>query len=155
MNVPLPDLELRTSAASYKLIGGILGPVIVLCASVAIAKEPELWWFAIAIGLMLAFAMIIFRSTKLALTDELLDYRCLFVRKTVPLVDIVKAKFLLGFSGYKPFMRIEVKTRGGNGEKEIIINVAWFETSQIRKLIQILDAKLAAMPLQSKNSGHQ
>lgn len=155
MDTGFSGLELRTSSSFYMLIGGILAPIVVLGIFTAITKDPSFWWLTLIIGLMLAMAMIVLWSAKLELTDEKLDYRCLFIRTTVALVDIAEAKSLMNFSGYKPFMRIEMQVRGESGEKEILMNVAWFERSQTRKLMQALDAKLAAMPQPSKKSGRQ
>lgn len=143
--VKLP-LVLQTTKVLFALVGGILGAVFVLGVVVAITKpEAGAWPAPLMSGCLLALAVGSLRSAKLVLTEDAIHYRFFLKRTDVPLADIADAKFVIGFSGYKPFQRLVVKTRKESGNKEIIINVGWFDPPKIKQWVKGLDARRSSI----------
>jgi hypothetical protein len=139
---PLAEvLVLRTSAANYWLVGGIMCAAFVLGIFVAVTKD--VWQPTVISGFLLAAVMSVFWSTTLKLTSDAIHYRSLFVRTNVLLSDVIAAKFVVGFSGYKPYQRLVITVREKSGEKEITINNGLFDRIQIERWIDALNARLA------------
>jgi hypothetical protein len=137
-----PSLVLRTSAAFYWLVGGILGAAFVFGILVAATKAPDLWPPTLILGFLLASAMSALLSTTLALTSDAIRYRSLFVKTDVPLSDVVTVKVVVGFSNFKPYQRIVITVREKSGQKDITINTGLFDRTEIRRWIAAIDERL-------------
>jgi hypothetical protein len=138
---PTPLLVLRTSTAMYVLSGSILGGSFVLVAFVAIVKEPTLWLPATVMGAVLAIVLTWLATTTLSLTTDAIHYRSLLVRTDVPLADVLRAKFVTGFSGYKPYQRLVLTVREKSGQRDIVINTGLFDRAQIKRWMDLLNAR--------------
>lgn len=141
---PLAEvLVLRTSSANYWFVGGIIGSAIVLGIFGAVTKTSDLWPPTGIMGFLLAAVMSVFWTTTLTLTSDAIHYRSLFVRTNVLLSDVIAAKFVVGFSGYKPYQRLVITVREKSGEKEITINNGLFDRTQIERWVDALNMRLA------------
>jgi hypothetical protein len=138
----LNSTQLRTSPAFYLLVGGILGAGVVLGVFVALVRTSAAWPPTAILGCLLAAAMSVLLSTKLTLTADAIHYRSLFVRRDVPLADVVGAKFVAGFSSTKPYQRLIVSVRGNSGQKDITVNAGLFNRAEIRRWVDTLNARL-------------
>jgi hypothetical protein len=137
-----PQVVVRTSPPFYWLVGGILGSGLVLGVFVVIARTSAAWPPTAILGCLLAAAMSVLLSTKLTLTADSIHYRSLFVRRDVPLADIVGAKFVAGFSSFKPHQRLIVTVRGRSGQRDITINTGLFDRTEIKRWVDTLNARL-------------
>jgi hypothetical protein len=127
----------------YALFGGILGAAFILGAIVAMVKEPALWVPTAVMGLILTTFLSWLATTTLTLAKDTIHYRSLFVRTDVPLRDVITAKFITGFSGYKPFQRIVVTVRENSRHKEITINAGLFDPGEIKRWIDALNLRIS------------
>jgi hypothetical protein len=125
----------------YALWGSILGASFILIAFVAITKEPTLWVPAVVTGGILVVVLTWLATTTLILSVDAMHYRSVLVRADVPLAEIISAKLVIGFSGYKPYQRLVVTTRKNSGNKEIIINTGLFDRAQVKQWVDALNAR--------------
>jgi hypothetical protein len=95
-------------------------------ATVTIVKHLELWP-TIAMGGVFAAILLWLWTTKLTIGSDALHYRSLFVRRDVPLADIVGARFVTGSSSTKPYQRLVVTVKGKSGRRDITINTGLFD----------------------------
>jgi hypothetical protein len=76
------------------------------------------------------------------LVDNEVRYRSLLVSKRLRVSQIAHAKFLIGFSGVKPFQRVVFRMRDRNDE--IMLNAGLFEPKAIRTWVEHLNQRLDA-----------
>jgi len=143
-------LVLRTSPAFYWLVGGILGGALALGLFVVITRTSAAWPPTLILACLLVAAMSIFLSTKLVLTSDSIYYRSLFVKKEVALADIIAAKFVAGFSAFKPHQRLVITVRQQRGKRDITINAGLFDRMEIRKWSDALNARLTSTETRAK-----
>jgi hypothetical protein len=136
--------ELRTASVHYWLIGGIIGLPTTYGLYIAVARMPAVWPPTLMLGGSLAFVLVLFLSTKLTLTHDIVHYRSLFVTRDISLDVIARAQFLVGFSGYKPYQRIVVTVRTKEGEKDVTINTGLFDRAEIRRWMGALNAQISS-----------
>jgi hypothetical protein len=136
------QVVLRTSPVFYWLVGGILGAGLILGIFVVIARTTAGWPPTVILGCLLAAAMSVLLSTKLALTADSIHYRSLFVRRDVPLADVLEARFVAGFSSSKPYQRLIITVRESSGQRDITINTGLFDRTEIRRWVKTLNARL-------------
>jgi hypothetical protein len=127
----------------YVLFCGIFGLVFILGALVAIAKEPALWLPTVIMGAVLAVFVSWMATTSLTLTKDTIRYRSLFAAKDVLLSEVVKANFVTGPSGFKPYQRLVLSVRGTGGSSEITINLGLFDRAEIGEWLTALDRAIA------------
>lgn len=138
-----PQVVLRASATMYALFVGIMGAVFIFAAFVAITKEPAFWFPTAVMGVILSGILLWLATTSLMLASGAIHYRSLFVTKDLPLSDIVKARFISGFSGFKPHQRLVLTVRMLHGDREITINLGLFDRAQIGRWVDTLNARLS------------
>lgn len=138
---PSRTLVLRTSRVAYALFGGILGASLVLVAFVAVVKEPTLWAAAAVMAVILVIVLAWLATTTLSLAAHTIHYRSLFLKTDVPLADIISAKLVIGFSGYKPYQRLVLTTRRNSGSEETIIKTGLFDRAQAKEWVDALNAR--------------
>jgi hypothetical protein len=128
----------------FLLTGGILGSAFVLGIVVAATRAPSAWPPTLVMGLLLLAAMAILKTTKLVLTDEAIHFRSLFSVKHIKLMEVVKADFLTGFSGQKPYQRIVVAVRSKSPDikKDVVINAGLLDPVQVRNWMNALKSRL-------------
>jgi len=139
--IELPVLVVRTTRVMYWLLGGSFGAVFLFSATV-ILREPAFWIPTTALGVVLAITLSWLATTSLTLASDALHYRALFVRVDLMLSEIIQAKFVTGFSGYKPYQRVVLRVRAESGEKDLIVNAGLFDPRQVRRLIESLNSRL-------------
>jgi hypothetical protein len=127
----------------YVLFCGIFGLVFLLGALVATEKEPALWLPTAITGGILVALVSWMATTSLALAEDTIHYRSLFITKDVLLSDITRANFVVGFSSFKPYQRLVLSVRGTDGNREITINLGLFDRAEIRGWLAALNARLS------------
>lgn len=142
MTETLPLVVLRTSQAFYWLVGGILGVALTLGVMVVAFRTSAGLPPTIILGCLLAAAMSVFPSTKLVLTDHSIHYRSLFVAKNVPLENIIRAQFVTGFGGFKPYQRLLITVLEKDVKRDITINTGLFDPVEIKRWIDTLNVRL-------------
>jgi hypothetical protein len=70
-----------------------------------------------------------------------MHYRSLLVRTDLPLAHVIRAKFVTGFSGYKPYQRIVVTVREKSSQRDVIINTGLFDPAEIKRWVAALDER--------------
>jgi hypothetical protein len=140
--MPEPQIVLRTSRTMYALFGGILGLVFLFAIYVSVTKEPAFWLATALSGIVLASFLTWMATTTLALTSDCVHYRSLFVKRDVPLAEVVSAKFRAGFSGSKPFQRLVLTVREQRDRRDVTINAGLFDPADIRRFMDALNARL-------------
>lgn len=136
-------MVVRATKSFYWLGGGMLGLVLAVDVMGAIMKDSSLWLPSGFMAVLLAWVLSWLVSTKLTLTNDSIHYRSLFVKVDIPLSDVIRADFVIGFGGYKPYQRIVVERHIGSQTKEVIINAGLLDRGQVRRWMSILKSKLA------------
>jgi hypothetical protein len=137
-----PRIVLRTSAAPYLLFGGIAGSVFILAMFVTVMKEAAFWLPTAVSGIILVTFLSWMATTTLTLAGNSIHYRSLFVRKDFDLANIIEARFVAGFSSFKPFRRLVITVRGQRGKSGITINMGLFDPKDSRKWLETLNSRL-------------
>jgi hypothetical protein len=133
---------LRTSRTMYALFGGVSGLVFVFAIFVSVTKDPAFWLPTTLCGVVLASFLTWMATTTLTLASDCVHYRSLFVKRDVPLADVVSAKFRAGFSSSKPFQRLVLTVREQRGRRDVTINAGLFDPADIRRFMDALNARL-------------
>ena len=131
---------LRTSAVNYALFGGIAGAVTLATAVLAIIEESTFWLPAAAMTLILVGLLMRLATTSLALSDDTIHYRSLFVVNNVALADIAGARFVYGFESGKPYQRLVLSVRGQR--REMVLNLGLFARAEIHRWLDALNRRL-------------
>jgi hypothetical protein len=126
----------------YALFGGISGLVFLFTIFVSVTKEPAFWLATMLSGIVLVSFLAWMATTTLTLASDCVHYRSLFVKRDVPLADVVRAKFRAGFSGSKPFQRLVLTVREQRGRRDVTINAAMFDPADIRRFMDALNVRL-------------
>jgi len=119
-----------------------MGPVVLLGVYVAILKDSASWTPTVISGIILLVYILGLARARLILSTDCVRYRYLFDRGTIGLKEIVSAKQVMGFSGYKPFLRVVLVLQSGHGEKEKILNAGPFDTRETKRWVDSLNARL-------------
>ena len=136
------DYTLRSSLSFYCITGVIFTFMFGVGIFDVFYRTYDAWPIPAISAFLLASAMSVLLSTKLALSEDSIHYRSLFIQRDLPLKDVVGVKFVAGFSSTKPYQRLIVTIRGRTDQSEIIINLGLFDRGEIKRWIDALNAKL-------------
>jgi hypothetical protein len=135
----------RTALPAWVIFGGILGATILLGASVAMTKEPALWYPTAVAACCLTVILSWLGTTTLSLKDDTIQYRSLLVRRQIPLVSNDRVEFTTEPVPFKPYQRICFLLRQKPKEDSIIINAGLFDPAQIADWVRQVNAHLREM----------
>ena len=136
-----PVTVVATSRAMWVLFGIPFPAIAAMTAGAAVVLDRGFWFPAFALGVFSAFHLAWLKSARLALTDDEVSYRALFVSRRFPLAQIERARFEFGLRGTGPMQRVIFAVRD-NTRKEITVNAGLFDMRQTKQWVQELNDRV-------------